>query len=70
MTGVGSIIKRRRIELGLTQQEVAEQVGISRQYVAEIEAGRRKPTLATLERLFLVLGLSLQVKTQSDGGNA
>lgn len=64
MTGVGNIIKRRRMELGLTQQDVADRAGISRQYVAEIEAGRRKPTLATLERLFLVLGLSLQVETQ------
>ncbi|RTH04553.1 hypothetical protein CSW50_02435 [Thermus scotoductus] len=64
MTEVGKAIRQRRLELGMTQQELASRVGISRQYLTEIETGRRKPTLNTLERLFLVLGLSLQVETQ------
>ncbi|WP_423247977.1 helix-turn-helix domain-containing protein [Thermus hydrothermalis] len=52
MAGVGETIKQRRAQLGLTQKELAARVGISRQYLAEIETGRRKPTLNTLERLF------------------
>ncbi len=64
MAGVGETIKQRRAQLGLTQKELAARVGISRQYLAEIETGRRKPTLNTLERLFFALGLSLQVKTE------
>ena len=36
----GSIILTRREELGLTQQQVSELIGISRAQVANIESGR------------------------------
>jgi SOS-response transcriptional repressor LexA len=52
---LGAVIRRRREELALTQDQVAEQAGISKPYLSNIETGRPKnpPTdgvLAALER--------------------
>lgn len=44
-------VKARRKELGLTQAEVAERLGISRPVVAEIENGKREPGLGVMSRL-------------------
>lgn len=42
---VGLEIKRRRIELGLTQEEFADVSGLHRTYVSGIERGERNATL-------------------------
>lgn len=44
-------LKSRREELGLTQAVLAKRVGMHQSGVAHLEAGRRRPTAATLERL-------------------
>ena len=51
-TDLGDFLRDRRLERGLTQAELAEELGISRRYVVEIEQG--KPSLYT-DRLFAVL---------------
>lgn len=43
-------VRRRRKELGLTQQEVAEKLGVARPQVAQAEAGMNSPTLDMVER--------------------
>jgi len=43
-------IKRRRKELGLTQQDVADRMDVSRPLVAQAEAGQNAPTLDMVER--------------------
>ena len=52
---VGQVIKKRRAEVKLTQDEVAEKVGISKPYLSNIETGKCKnppldPVLLGLER--------------------
>ena len=47
-------MKDRRTELGLTQQSVANALGITTQYYQQIESGQRQKDLATS----LVLGLA------------
>ena len=54
---LGKILKERRIQLGLTQRALAEQVAIKASHVAYIESGRRRPSLMLLERIATVLGL-------------
>jgi len=44
-------IKRWRVKRELTQQELADKVGIHRVYVAQLEAGTKTPSLRTLQRL-------------------
>ena len=54
---LGKILKDRRIEMGLTQRLLAEQVGIKASHIAYIESGRRRPSLPLLERMATALGL-------------
>jgi len=55
MTIFGKNVKTRRAEIGLTQKSVAEKVGITQAYVAEIEAGRKSATLAVIAGLADIL---------------
>ena len=45
---------------GLTQQQVAEQAGISKPYLSQLELGRRTGTTAVLQALAGVLGVNLE----------
>lgn len=50
-----------RIALDLTQQQVAERVGVSRSYIAKLERDRIDPDLAMIERIAEALGLELEL---------
>jgi predicted transcriptional regulator len=54
-------IARLRILRGLTQQELAERVGTQQPSIARLESGKRKLSLAMLERIAAALGADLQV---------
>jgi transcriptional regulator with XRE-family HTH domain len=57
---LGARIKSERQRAGLTQQELASQVGISRIYIAKLEAGdRTSPSLPVLEQIAKALGVTL-----------
>ncbi len=55
----GQSIKAKREQLGLTQQELAEKLFVSRQTVCRWENGTRCPDLLMAKKIALVLGLSL-----------
>lgn len=46
-----NIIRQRRKELGLSQEELAKRCGVSRQTVSAIENNKYDPTLALAFRL-------------------
>ena len=50
-----------RISLDLTQQELADRVGVSRSYVAKVERDRIDPSLAVVERFAEALGLDISL---------
>ncbi|GHE07577.1 helix-turn-helix domain-containing protein [Streptomyces alanosinicus] len=52
----GQELKRRREAAGLTQEELAQRVMMSRTHIAHIEAGRRRPDVEDARRLDQVLG--------------
>lgn len=52
---VGGNIRRRRLELGLTQEQVALEAEIDLTYMGGIERGRRNPSLLVLVRVAKVL---------------
>ncbi len=56
---LGRAIKDARFEAGLTQQQLAERAGISRAWLARVEAGHRKAEIEYLIRAVSALGLSL-----------
>ncbi|MBA4794493.1 MAG: helix-turn-helix domain-containing protein [Pseudomonadota bacterium] len=47
-TIVGSNVRRYRGEAGLSQEALAELMGVDRAYVSGLELGRRNPTILTI----------------------
>jgi transcriptional regulator with XRE-family HTH domain len=58
---VGEQIRRLRVTAGLTQRELANRTGSTQPAVAHLEAGRRTPTLVTLEKVARALGHDLVI---------
>ncbi len=56
-TTLGAIIRRRRRQLELTQQEVARRVGVRANYVGYLERDMRRPSTNVLVTLAKVLDL-------------
>ena len=52
-------IKEKRLERGLTQDELANRLGISKQQVYRLEAGKHSPTADVLSRLAKELEVSM-----------
>jgi putative transcriptional regulator len=48
-----------RKSIGLSQQEFARTLGLTRRQIAEIEAGTANPTLETLEKIGRLFGFTL-----------
>lgn len=55
---LGKRVKVRRHVLGLTQEELAEKLGVCTSYIGHIERGSRKLSVETLYGLCNVLGVS------------
>lgn len=52
---LGQQIKKRRIEAGLTQEQLAAAVGVARDTVSQWERDRLRPGLSALKRVSQVL---------------
>ncbi|RJR29360.1 XRE family transcriptional regulator [Candidatus Microgenomates bacterium] len=52
---LGSRVRRARKEAGLTQEDLAYKIGVSRVYMGFIEQGRNVPSLEILEKIARVL---------------
>ncbi|MDA2926544.1 helix-turn-helix transcriptional regulator [Acidobacteria bacterium AH-259-G07] len=55
----GLAVKKRRLELGLSQEKLAEQSDLHRTYVADIERGTRNLSLINIEKIAKGLDLSI-----------
>lgn len=65
---LGAWVRRARLEQGLSQRALADQSGLSRSYVCDIERGRgSEPSLATLDKLAAALGASRADLMQAAG---
>jgi transcriptional regulator with XRE-family HTH domain len=53
----GQVIRERRRQLDLTQEEVAKRIKTSTPYVGHLESGKRNPSDKIVTRLAEVLGL-------------
>ncbi len=56
---IGARLKRFRNQKGLTQVKLATNAGISRSYLADVEANRYNPSLSTLMDLAQALGIAV-----------
>jgi len=55
----GQMIRARRRQSNLTQEQVAQQVGASTPYVGHLESGKRHPSDQILSRLADALGFDV-----------
>ena len=63
---VGRNVRRLRMAVGLSQAELAEQMGVDRAYVSGLELGQRNPTVLTLWHTAKALGVSLKAFFDED----
>ena len=56
-TFMPAVIRRYRDAAGLSQQELADQVGISKSYISSLELGYRAPSLNLLVKISQTLGI-------------
>jgi transcriptional regulator with XRE-family HTH domain len=55
---LGRNVRRLREEKGWSQEAFADEVGIHRTYVSDIERGVRNPTIIVVEKLAKPLGIA------------
>lgn len=67
---IGRAIRARRTKLGLDQGSLARLVGVSRQWIVEIEHGKPRAEVGLLLRTLSALGLALTLKTEKDSATA
>ena len=59
---VGQRVQAARTDAGMTQQQMADRMGVKQPSVAAIEAGRTNPTLGQLAAIADALGSGLDVQ--------
>ena len=63
-----TLIREKRKEKGLSQERLAKLVQVSQPFIAEIESGRKKPSVDVLMRICAVLDISLFGSGEPSGG--
>lgn len=53
------VLRKVRIENGLSQEELADLAGLHRTYISQIERGLKSPSLRSLEQIANGLGVTL-----------
>ena len=61
-------IKKARLDVGLTQSEVAEKLGVAQAQYARWENGGRNPKDETVEKLAEIFGTSFEILKGRDDG--
>lgn len=56
----GRKVKELRKTIGISQNELAERVGVSKDYIGLIERGLRSPSLQVIERIARSLGVAIK----------
>ena len=64
----GRRIRKRRQELELTQQELAQALGLTSQHISAIEQDKRTPSLSSLSKLAQELGVTVDFLLKGEQG--
>jgi putative transcriptional regulator len=67
---IQSHVRRHRLAIGLTQQELADRVEVTRQTVLSIEKGKYTPSVALALSLAAVLGTSVEALFELNEGES
>lgn len=58
-TQLGMRIRYLRKQKGLSQEDLALESGINKNYLSDLERGSRNPTIKVMEKISIALGVSL-----------
>lgn len=64
MASAAELLRTARVRAKLSQRELAERVGVAQSVISVYEAGRRQPSLQTLERLIEATGQRLRLNIE------
>lgn len=62
---IAKLIRNRRLDLNMTQDELAKGVGVSRLSIVNIEAGRSNARISTIVGILNVLKVTLEAREKS-----
>jgi HTH-type transcriptional regulator / antitoxin HipB len=65
---LGSIIRERRIELGMEQGTLAEKAGTSRKWIVEVEQGKPRAEIGLILRTLKALEVSIDLASDTGKG--
>ena len=68
-TWAGNLIRLARIEMGLSQRELARRARTSQATISAYEAGEKSPSLETLARIVRAAGLDLRIQLAPADGH-
>jgi len=57
--GFATVLRKLRLEKGLSQEAFAFEAGIHRTYVSQLERGLKSPSLKTIQKIATVLNITL-----------
>ena len=66
-TAIGSYIARKRREQNLTQEQLAQQLGVSNKTISKWENGKCMPDYSIIESLCEALGVTLPERMDGEG---
>jgi transcriptional regulator with XRE-family HTH domain len=66
----GETVRRLRADRGLTQPQLADEAGLSEEWVRRIERGSASPSFETIEALAAALGADLTVPIRAKASDA
>jgi putative transcriptional regulator len=67
MPGLRNTLRELRADRGMTQQELADAIGVTRQTVIAIEQDKYSPSLETAFKIAMVFGVPLEQVFQYEG---
>jgi HTH-type transcriptional regulator/antitoxin HipB len=62
---LGGLIRNRRRQLGIEQSALADKVGVSRQWIIEIEKGKPRAAIGLVLRTLTALDICLDAQTDT-----
>ena len=66
---IGRFVRQTRRRRGLSQSALADELGLTRQYVSEVEAGPGNLYITRLFEIFDELGIDVRLEERSTGGD-
>lgn len=64
---IGQAVKQKRESLNITQEELAINTELSRNYISDVECGRYMPSVDTLSKIAIYLDIDLNFLIKNDG---